>query len=444
MNTIRKQLLLAAFGVLLGIGNVHGLEAFEGAQHAHPADEDEQRVWDLADSLESDLQRKNKIRPRDGLEDYLQGIMDRLYPEFAGTMRVSVLLQPEVNAFATATGRIYLTEGILARLDNEAQLATLLGHEGAHFICRHAAQTANRERWGEGLTMIARTVLNSANPIGRFSTGSLGGTALDVAKSEAMDQAKSLAGDMLFASAKEQFDAFKKRVRSALSGSFAGLRPDGFSSTSVFGFNGFMEKEADQIGFERMVKAGYDPAEATKLFKLLGDEMQRRSKVEFYFFSSVAMLSDREKSFQEMAQNAQGQATNETGYLQQVGALKVRHLEKEIAAGRFDALLNYFDGERGAARLRDYPVAAHFYLGEAYRIRGQAGDLDRAAEQYRTVLAADPAHFDSRRSLGLVYRQQGDVRQARAQIEIALRTCTDAAECGFTRQMLAKEFEPDQ
>jgi predicted Zn-dependent protease len=52
----------------------------------------------------------------------------------------AVVDQPAVNAFALPGGFIYLTRGILPFLDNEAQLAGVLGHEIGHVTARHSAQ----------------------------------------------------------------------------------------------------------------------------------------------------------------------------------------------------------------------------------------------------------------------------------------------------------------
>jgi predicted Zn-dependent protease len=45
-----------------------------------------------------------------------------------------------VNAFALPGGQIFITRALLNRLDNEAELAGVLGHETGHVICRHSAQ----------------------------------------------------------------------------------------------------------------------------------------------------------------------------------------------------------------------------------------------------------------------------------------------------------------
>lgn len=53
-----------------------------------------------------------------------------------------VLDSPVVNAFALPGGFIYVTRGLLAHCENEAQLAMVLGHEITHISRQHAARQA--------------------------------------------------------------------------------------------------------------------------------------------------------------------------------------------------------------------------------------------------------------------------------------------------------------
>lgn len=60
--------------------------------------------------------------------------------------RVTILRSPEVNAFAVAGGRIYVTEGLIAFVRSEAELAAVLGHEIQHVDLRHCASRLQIER----------------------------------------------------------------------------------------------------------------------------------------------------------------------------------------------------------------------------------------------------------------------------------------------------------
>jgi predicted Zn-dependent protease len=59
-------------------------------------------------------------------------------PDLPWTFRV--VDDPVVNAFALPGGFIYMTRGILAHFNNEAELASVLGHEIGHVTARHSAQ----------------------------------------------------------------------------------------------------------------------------------------------------------------------------------------------------------------------------------------------------------------------------------------------------------------
>ncbi len=60
-----------------------------------------------------------------------------------------LLDSPVVNAFALPGGYIYVTRGLLSHLDNEAQLAVVLGHEIGHVAARHASQRALQQQIGQ-------------------------------------------------------------------------------------------------------------------------------------------------------------------------------------------------------------------------------------------------------------------------------------------------------
>ena len=70
----------------------------------------------------------------------------------------TVLDSPEINAFALPGGYVYITRGIMAYLDSEAELAGVIGHEIGHVTARHAAQRATSQQ-NAGLGVLAATVL---------------------------------------------------------------------------------------------------------------------------------------------------------------------------------------------------------------------------------------------------------------------------------------------
>src|SRR6056297_3590607 len=72
-----------------------------------------------------------------------------------------VLDSPVVNAFALPGGYVYVTRGLLGHLNNEAQLAVVLGHEIGHVAARHASQRAMQQQFGQ-LAVIGGAVLGES------------------------------------------------------------------------------------------------------------------------------------------------------------------------------------------------------------------------------------------------------------------------------------------
>lgn len=66
----------------------------------------------------------------------------------------TILDTPSINAFALSGGYVYVTRGLLALVGNEAELASVLGHELAHINARHGAQRLSRIRTRERLCEI--------------------------------------------------------------------------------------------------------------------------------------------------------------------------------------------------------------------------------------------------------------------------------------------------
>jgi predicted Zn-dependent protease len=76
------------------------------------------------------------------LEDEVTDTVNRLvaaseHPDI--TYKVTLLNSPAVNAFALPTGQLYVTRGLLALANDNAELASVLSHEMAHVIAHHAA-----------------------------------------------------------------------------------------------------------------------------------------------------------------------------------------------------------------------------------------------------------------------------------------------------------------
>ena len=130
----------------------------------------------------------------------------------------TVFDNPEPNAFALPGGKVGVYTGLFKVAENDAQLATVMGHEVGHAIARHGA-----ERMSQGLLT------------------QLGTAALGVAAGPA----------------------------------YADLAAQAATLGVILPYSRTQESEADEIGLMLMAEAGFDPRESVKLwqnFEALGGE----------------------------------------------------------------------------------------------------------------------------------------------------------------------------
>ena len=86
----------------------------------------------------------------------------------------AVVDQPAINAFALPGGFIYVTRGILPFLDNEAELAGVLGHEIGHVTARHSVRQYTRTIGGVAALGALGVFVPAARPFGQISEQALG------------------------------------------------------------------------------------------------------------------------------------------------------------------------------------------------------------------------------------------------------------------------------
>lgn len=71
---------------------------------------------------------------------YLDAIADELLkgdPQLRSQVKFYLLRSPVVNAFAGAGGNIFISMGLISMLENEAELAYIMGHEIGHIAREH-------------------------------------------------------------------------------------------------------------------------------------------------------------------------------------------------------------------------------------------------------------------------------------------------------------------
>jgi beta-barrel assembly-enhancing protease len=103
-------------------------------------------------------QRKIKIYNNSSVRSYVNSIGERLAPESARPeidYTFQVVEDSALNAFATMGGYVYVTTGLVAAADNEAQLASVMGHEIGHIAERHALKNIREQAVRQGLLTAA-------------------------------------------------------------------------------------------------------------------------------------------------------------------------------------------------------------------------------------------------------------------------------------------------
>lgn len=131
--------------------------------------------------------------------------------------QVSLIRDEKVNAFCLPGGKIVVYTGILPVTENDAALATVLGHEMAHATSRHGSQRVLEQNLAQtAMTGVALSLSNMDYDRQRAIMGALGAGA-----------------------------------------QFGVLMP----------FNRKQESEADEIGLIYMARAGYDPRESIRFWE---------------------------------------------------------------------------------------------------------------------------------------------------------------------------------
>ncbi len=113
----------------------------------------------LGQEMDPQVRREMGLYDNPELQRYVQDVGLRLARRSERPnlpWHFAVVDEPAINAFALPGGYIYLTRGILPFLDDEAQLAGVLGHEIGHVTARHSAQQYTKATSaGIGVTLLS-------------------------------------------------------------------------------------------------------------------------------------------------------------------------------------------------------------------------------------------------------------------------------------------------
>ncbi len=224
-------------------------------------------ITDYVRQLGQSLLEQSALRAPDAPE---------MYRETEFTFRV--LDSPVVNAFALPGGYVYVTRGLLAHAENEAQLAVVLGHEITHVEARHASKQALKQQWGQ--------------------LGLAAGAIIGQELAENKELARSIVD---------------------MSGDLFQL------VTLKYGRDA--ERESDLHGVEYAAKAGYDAAQGSGFFRTLQRMSEKSGQSIPSWMSTHPDPGEREKTIAKLADSWRGAVPMETvgreEYLKRIEGLVV-------------------------------------------------------------------------------------------------------------------------
>jgi beta-barrel assembly-enhancing protease len=277
-----------------------------------------------------------------------------------------VLNNPVPNAWALPGGKIAINRGLLLELNNEAELAAVIGHEIVHAAARHGASQMSRGQLANITTGIATI---AAATVGYGQVGA----------------AASQMGSAAFMASYGRGD----------------------------------ELEADRYGMDYMASIGYDPQAAVSLqetFVRLSDGQQTD------FLSGL--FASHPPSQERVDANRKRAATLPGGEL-----FRDRYLE-HIALLKHDAPAYQKQKEAQAALKEEKPDQALALLEQALAIQPNEGsfwetrghawhqkkDLDKAEQSYTTAIQKTPNYFSPLLYRGMLRQQENNYAQAQTDL----------------------------
>jgi beta-barrel assembly-enhancing protease len=384
---VRPWLALAAAGLIALLPGV--ALAAQAIGPAHPGDRpapgsDEAELWFQMDEAEIELRKSPQLIRDPALNDYVRRVTCKVAQDFCKDLRVYIVEMPYFNASMAPNGILIVWTGALLRMQDEAELALVLGHEFGHYRERHSLQ-----QW------------------------------------------RKLKKDSAFLST---FGILTAGAGVGIAGSLAGIA----GSAGLSKFSRDKEREADQIGFAQLVAQGYDPAVGGVLWNaMLREENARDYGKPIPVFASHPKTQERRDDLIAAA-TASGKVGGDLGqarYREAVHPYLPRWLEGELSRRMFATSIQLIGDLRETAAPADRGLYT-FYLGEAHRRRNKAGDRAEAAALYAEATTQPGAPPEAWREHGMSLRDAGQNALAAAAFRRYLADAPAATDRAFVQRYL--------
>jgi predicted Zn-dependent protease len=389
-------------GALIDDGTIE-IERYE----VRPRERDEGEVKYLAVAATEVQELKKNLDFYDDrlFQEYVARVGHSLVPQWVdpGEMHFSfsIVNDPELNAFALPDGTVVIHTGLLATLENEAQLATVLGHEIAHVVHKHGYRGyrhSQKMQW--------------------FALGAaVAAAAIDADRQPW--QGPSWASTLVSLGATLSLNA------------------------AINGHGRNMEDEADLIGLDYAIHAGYDPFQAPRVWELFRQHTGDRNAVANWFFSDHSTHQARIGNLtQEINRYYRGQLDpeklnrNEEEYSRMVARLRRHNAVMDYDRKEYKNAESAF---RRILSANPEDAEAHLYLGKIlWDTRGMNG-ADEALAELKRASELDPKLPGPYRERGFVYYSLGyrdsSIEAFQKYLEMA-PTAADAEEVrGYLREI---------
>jgi predicted Zn-dependent protease len=328
------------------------------------------------DRIESKLKTSGRVVTHPALNAYVRQIVCKIDPVRCQDIRIYIVDTPHFNASMAPNGCMQVWTGLMLRAENEAQLAYVLGHEMAHYVRRHTLQ-----QW--------RTVRDTSSAL-----------------------------------------AFLSLATAAAGVGFVGDMAQLVAIGAIFAYSRDQEREADEIGFETMAKADYEPVQASQIWgDLLAEDEAGGKLSKSVFFATHPTTTERIATLKNLADKTAKERSSWTSgqeaYLNAIKPFRKEWLREEVHKGNYNGsmvLLNRLLKSQGDS------AELHFFLGELYRLRGEKDDSENARAEYRKALQLGNPPPEVYRSLGVVCLRMGDAQEARDSFEGYLKMNPDASD----------------